>query len=43
LVGKVAIDPAGHRFTFKPPGTPKSVAGLSFEKAAAATAPASGM
>jgi hypothetical protein len=42
LVGKVAVDPAGNRFTFKPPGTPKSVAGLSFEKAAAATAPATG-
>jgi tetratricopeptide (TPR) repeat protein len=41
LVGKVTIDPAGNRFTFKPPGTPKAVAGLSFEKAAAAPAPVS--
>jgi hypothetical protein len=31
LVGKVTVDPAGNRFVFKPPGTPKSVAGLSFE------------
>jgi tetratricopeptide (TPR) repeat protein len=38
LVGKVTVDPAGNRFTFKPPGTPKAVAGLSFERAAAATA-----
>jgi hypothetical protein len=42
LVGKVTADPAGNRFTFKPPGTPESVAGLSFEKAAAANAPVSG-
>ena len=42
LVGKVTVDPAGNRFAFKPPGTPKAVAGLSFEKAAVATAPASG-
>jgi hypothetical protein len=42
LVGKVTVDPAGNRFTFKPPGTPDSVAGLSFEKAAAAAAPAGG-
>jgi hypothetical protein len=42
LVGKVTVDPAGNRFAFKPPGLPKAVAGLSFEKAAAATAPASG-
>jgi hypothetical protein len=32
LVGKVALDPSGNQFAFKPPGTPKSVAGLSFEK-----------
>jgi tetratricopeptide (TPR) repeat protein len=38
LVGKVTIDPAGNRFTFKPPGTPKAVTGLSFERAAAAPA-----
>jgi hypothetical protein len=37
LVGKVSIDPAGNRFAFKPPGTPESVAGLSFDKVAAAT------
>ena len=37
LVGKVTVDPAGNRFAFKPPGTPESVAGLSFEKTAAAT------
>jgi hypothetical protein len=42
LVGKVTADAAGNRFTFKPPGTPESVAGLSFEKVAAATASASG-
>ena len=42
LVGKVTVDPAGNRFAFKPPGMPKAVAGLSFEKAAVATAPASG-
>ena len=42
LVGKLTVDPAGNRFAFKPPGAPESVAGLSFEKAAAATAPASG-
>jgi tetratricopeptide (TPR) repeat protein len=42
LVGKVALDPSGNRFAFKPPGTPASVAGLSFEKAAVATAPAGG-
>ncbi len=42
LVGKVAVDPAGNRFAFKPPGTPESVTGLSFEKAAATAAPASG-
>ena len=42
LVGKVTVDPAGNRFAFKPPGMPKAVTGLSFEKAAAATAPASG-
>jgi tetratricopeptide (TPR) repeat protein len=44
LVGKVTVDPAGNRFTFRPPGTPDSAAGLSFEKAAAAaaTTPASG-
>jgi len=42
LVGKVTVDPAGNRFAFKPPGVPKAVTGLSFEKAAAATAPASG-
>jgi hypothetical protein len=42
LVGKVTVDPAGNRFAFKPPGAPKAVAGLSFEKAAAATAPAGG-
>ncbi|MGO9918978.1 MAG: tetratricopeptide repeat protein [Isosphaeraceae bacterium] len=42
LVGKVAVDPAGNRFAFKPPGTPDSVAGLSFEKAAAVAAPATG-
>jgi hypothetical protein len=40
LIGKVTLDPAGNRLTFKPPGTPKAVAGLSFEKAA--TAPATG-
>jgi hypothetical protein len=43
LVGKVTVDSAGSRFTFKPPGMPKAVAGLSFEKAASATAPAGGM
>jgi hypothetical protein len=32
LVGKVTVDPAGNRFAFKPPGAPKSTAGLSFEK-----------
>jgi tetratricopeptide (TPR) repeat protein len=42
LIGKVTLDPGGNRLTFKPPGTPKAVVGLSFEKAAAATAPASG-
>jgi tetratricopeptide (TPR) repeat protein len=42
LVGKVTLDPTGNRFAFKPPGTPKAVAGLSFEKAPAATAPAAG-
>jgi tetratricopeptide (TPR) repeat protein len=42
LVGKVTIDPAGNRFAFKPPGTPESAAGLSFEKVAAATATATG-
>jgi hypothetical protein len=42
LVGKVALDPAGNRFTFKPPGTSSSVAGLSFEKAAAPTGGAPG-
>jgi tetratricopeptide (TPR) repeat protein len=42
LVGKLTVDPAGNRFAFKPPGTPESVAGLSFEKAAAVAAPASG-
>ncbi len=36
LVGKLTVDPAGNRFAFKPPGAPESVAGLSFEKAAAA-------
>jgi hypothetical protein len=41
LVGKITVDPTGNRFTFKPPGTPKPVAGLSFAKAAAAMAPAS--
>jgi len=41
LVGKITVDPAGNRFAFKPPGTPESVAGLSFEKAPAATAPPS--
>ena len=41
LVGKITIDPAGNRFAFKPPGTPESAAGLSFEKVAAATAPVS--
>ena len=35
LVGKVTVDPAGNRFVFKPPGTPESVAGLSFEKTTA--------
>ena len=35
LVGKVTVDPVGNRFAFKPPGMPKAVAGLSFEKAAA--------
>jgi hypothetical protein len=43
LVGKIELDAAGNRFTFKPPGTPRSVAGLSFEKAASTKAPASGM
>jgi hypothetical protein len=38
LVGKVTVDPAGNRFAFKPPGMPKAVVGLSFKKAAAATA-----
>jgi hypothetical protein len=42
LVGKVTVDPAGNRFAFKPPGTPKAVAGLSFERVAATTAPATG-
>jgi tetratricopeptide (TPR) repeat protein len=42
LVGKVTVDAAPNRFTFKPPGTPESVAGLSFEKAVSTTAPASG-
>jgi hypothetical protein len=42
LVGNVMVDPTGNRFAFKPPGMPKAVAGLSFEKAAVATAPASG-
>ena len=42
LVGKVTVDPAGNRFAFKPPGMPKAVTGLSFEKAAVATAPANG-
>jgi hypothetical protein len=42
LVGKITVDPAGNRFTFKPPGTPESAAGLSFEKATPATASASG-
>jgi hypothetical protein len=41
LIGKVTIDPAGNRFAFRPPGTPESAAGLSFEKVAAATAPRS--
>jgi len=40
LVGKLTVDLTGNRFAFKPPGTPESVAGLSFEKAAAAPAPA---
>src|SRR5262249_41592768 len=44
LVGKVTVDAAGNRFSFKPPGVPNAVGGLSFEKsAAAATAPATGM
>jgi hypothetical protein len=43
LVGKVTVDPTGNRFEFKPPGTPKAVAGLSFQKTAAATAPAGGL
>lgn len=34
LLGKVEVDSTGNRFTFKPPGTPKTAAGLSFEKAA---------
>ena len=42
LVGKLTVDPAGSRFVFKPPVKPESVAGLSFEKAAAATTPPSG-
>ena len=42
LVGKVTVDPAGNRFTFKPPGTPNSVAGLAFERAAVVAAPAGG-
>jgi tetratricopeptide (TPR) repeat protein len=42
LVGKITLEPDGNRFAFKPPGTPKAVAGLSFEKAAAAKASASG-
>jgi tetratricopeptide (TPR) repeat protein len=42
LVGKITIDPVGNRFAFKPPGTPKAVAGLSFEKSAATTVQASG-
>jgi hypothetical protein len=42
LLGQISLDAAGNRFTFRPPGTPKAVAGLSFEKTAAATAPASG-
>jgi tetratricopeptide (TPR) repeat protein len=42
LVGKVALDPSGNRLSFKPPGTPKSVVGLLFEKAPAGTAPPSG-
>jgi tetratricopeptide (TPR) repeat protein len=43
LVGKITVDSAGNRFSFKPPGVPNAVGGLSFEKAAAATAPATGM
>jgi hypothetical protein len=35
LVGKPTIDPTGNRFAFEPPGTPESVAGLSFEWVAA--------
>lgn len=42
LVGKLTVDPAGSRFVFKPPVKPESVAGLSFEKAAAATTPPCG-
>jgi hypothetical protein len=42
LVGKVSIDHTGNRFAFKPPGTPESAAGLSFEKVAAATTTATG-
>jgi tetratricopeptide (TPR) repeat protein len=42
LLGQVSLDAAGNRFTFRPPGTPKAVAGLSFEKVASATAPPSG-
>src|SRR5262249_8598788 len=38
LVGKVTADAAGNRFTFKPPATPESASGLSFEKARAAAA-----
>jgi hypothetical protein len=40
LLGKVTLNSAGNGFSFKPPGTPGSVAGLSFEKAPVAPAPA---
>lgn len=42
LAGKLTVDPTGNRFVFKPPVKPESVAGLSFEKAAAATTLLSG-
>jgi tetratricopeptide (TPR) repeat protein len=42
LVGSVTIDSTGNRFGFKPPGLPKAVACLSFEKAAASAGPTSG-
>ena len=41
-MGKVTVDPERGIDLRLPPGMPKAVAGLSFEKAAAATAPATG-